>query len=96
MPTFTNFILTFPTVNRKFLITDFRLLSTSVKPENFIDFYRSQKKVKDPRCLDITNIQKRYNYLQAYLQKIQKQIQIKKYEISLITLFLSFGPNEKT
>ena len=51
MPTFTDFIPTFPTVNRKFLITDFRLLSTSVKPENFIDFYRSQKKVKDPRCL---------------------------------------------
>jgi hypothetical protein len=51
VPTFTDFILTFPTVNRKFLITDFRLLSTSVKPKNFIDFYRSQKKVKDPRCL---------------------------------------------
>ncbi len=51
VPTFTDFIPTFPTVNRKFLITDFRLLSTSVKPENFIDFYRSQKKVKDPRCL---------------------------------------------
>ncbi len=53
MPTFTDFIPTFPTVNRKFLITDFRLLSTSVKRENFIDFYRSQKKVKDPRSLVI-------------------------------------------
>jgi hypothetical protein len=51
VPTFTDFIPTLPTVNRKFLITDFRLLLTSVKPENFIDFYRSQKKVKDPRCL---------------------------------------------
>jgi hypothetical protein len=51
VPTFTDFIPTFPTVNRKFLITDFRLLSTSVKRENFIDFYRSQKKVKDPRSL---------------------------------------------
>ncbi len=51
MPTFTDFIPTFPTVNRKFLITDFQLLSTSVKRENFIDFYRSQKKVKDPRSL---------------------------------------------
>ena len=55
MPTFTDFIPTFPTVNRKFLITDFRLLSTSVKRENFIDFYRSQKKVKDPRSLEIFN-----------------------------------------
>ncbi len=51
VPTFTDFYRLLPTVNRKFLITDFRLLSTSVKPENFIDFYRSQKKVKDPRCL---------------------------------------------
>ncbi len=35
------------------MITDFRLLSTSVKPKNFIDFYRSQKKMKHPRCLVI-------------------------------------------
>ncbi len=51
VPTFTNFFPTLPTVNRKFLITDFRLLSTSVKPKNFIDFYRSKKKMKHPRCL---------------------------------------------
>ncbi len=51
MPTFTDFIPTFPTINHKFLFTDFRLLLTSVKHENFIDFYRSQKKVKDPRSL---------------------------------------------
>jgi hypothetical protein len=44
VPTFTEFIPTFPTVNHKFLITDFRLLSTSVKPKNFIEFYRSKKK----------------------------------------------------
>ena len=56
MPTFTDFIPTFPTVNRKFLITDFRLLSTSVKRENFIDFYRSQKKVKDPRSLQTRDV----------------------------------------
>jgi hypothetical protein len=43
---------TLPTVNRKFLITDFRLLSTSVKPENIIDFYRSKKKMKHPQCLN--------------------------------------------
>ena len=54
VPTFTDFYRHLPTVNRKFLITDFRLLSTSVKPENFIDFYRSQKKVKDPRSLIIS------------------------------------------
>ncbi len=54
MPTFTDFILAFPTVNRKFLITNFRLLSTSVKRENFINFYRSKKKVKDPRSLEAT------------------------------------------
>jgi hypothetical protein len=55
---------TFLTVNRKFLITDFRLLSTSVKPENFIDFYRSQKKVKDPRSLQI-RLRKRNPYLKG-------------------------------
>ena len=48
MPTFTDFFLTLPTVNRKFLITDFRLLLTSVKRENFIDFYRRQKSERPP------------------------------------------------
>jgi len=55
VPTFTEFIPTFPTVNRKFLITDFRLLLTSVKPKNFIEFYRSKKKMKHPRCLVISS-----------------------------------------
>ncbi len=41
------------TVNRKFLITDFRLLLTSVKPENFIDFYRSKKKNEKPPVLSV-------------------------------------------
>ncbi len=51
MLTFTDFFPTLPTINRKFLITDFWLLSTSIKPKNFIDFYRSQKKMKHPQCL---------------------------------------------
>ncbi len=50
-PNFYQLLPSFTTVNRKFLITDFRLLSTFVKPENFIEFYRSQKKMKHPRCL---------------------------------------------
>jgi hypothetical protein len=52
VPTFTDFFPTLLTVNRKFLITDFQLLLTSVKPKNFINFYRSQKKMKHPRCLE--------------------------------------------
>ncbi len=53
MPTFTDFFPTLPTVNLKFLITDFWLLSTSVKPKNFIDFYRSKKKNETPPVLTI-------------------------------------------
>ncbi len=41
---FCRLLPSFTAVNRKFLYTDFQLLLTSVKIENFTDFYRSQKK----------------------------------------------------
>ncbi len=63
MPTFTDFFPTLLTVNRKFLITDFRLLSTSVKPKNFIDFYRSQKKWNTPGAYQIVFDQKLWNQI---------------------------------
>ena len=50
---FCRLLPSFTAVNRKFLFPDFRLLSTSVKIEIFTDFYRSQKKIKHPRCLQI-------------------------------------------
>ncbi len=57
---------TLPTVNRKFLITNFRLLSTSVKPKNFINFYRSKKKkkkMKHPRCLVSSHFWCHFNFI---------------------------------
>jgi hypothetical protein len=57
VPTFTEFIPTCSTVNCKFLITDFRLLSTSVKPKNFIEFYRGKKKMKHPWCLQTMQLE---------------------------------------
>jgi hypothetical protein len=52
---FYQLFLTLPTVNRKIFMTDFRLLSTSIKAKNFINFYRSKKKMKNPRCLVLYN-----------------------------------------
>jgi len=52
---FYRLLPSFTAVNRKFLYTDFRLLSTSVNVEIFTDFYRSQKKIKHPRCLIISD-----------------------------------------
>ncbi len=47
-PNFYRLLPSFTAVNRKFLYTDFQLLSTSVKTEIFTDFYRSQKKLNTP------------------------------------------------
>ena len=52
IPIFCQLLPIFTAVNRKFLHTDFRLSSTSVKIVIFTDFYRSQKKMKLPRCLE--------------------------------------------
>ena len=48
VPTFTDFFPTLPTVDRKFLITDFRLLSTSVKPKILSTFTEVKKNETPP------------------------------------------------